>query len=116
MAAAIVYGIKNCDTMKKTFQWLDKHKVEYVFHDYKKSGSDKTVLLQAFQQHGWEEVLNRKGTTWRKLPEDVRNAMTAPKALKIAQENPSVIKRPLIIQGDDILLGFDDAVFKKRFL
>jgi arsenate reductase (glutaredoxin) len=116
MPQTVVYGIKNCDTMKKTFLWLDNHRVDYVFHDYKKSGGDKAVLQRVFQQHGWEDVLNRKGTTWRKLPEDARNSMTATKALKIAQENPSIIKRPLIIQGDDILLGFDESVFKKRFL
>lgn len=116
MPQLMVYGIKNCDAMKKTFVWLDKHKVDYAFHDYKKSGADKSVLQVAMQKFGWEEVLNRKGTTWRKLPEDVRNGMTAAKALKISQENPSIIKRPLIIQGDDILLGFDEVALEKRFL
>lgn len=110
-----VYGIKNCETMKKAFSWLEKHKVAYDFHDYKKAGADSAVIKRAFAQHGWETTLNRKGMTWRNLPDSVKNGMTEKRALETALENPSVIKRPLITVGSDIVLGFDADEFKKIF-
>jgi arsenate reductase len=115
MKNVTIYGIKNCDTMKKAFAWLDKHKVAYEFHDYKKSGADKAVLEQAFREHGWEKVLNRAGMTWRKLPDKVKADMNAKTALATALDNPSVIKRPLVVTGKDIHLGFDEAVYSKLF-
>jgi len=114
MKKPIIYGIKNCDTMKKAFQWLDKHKIDYDFHDYKKLGADKAVVERAFEVFGWEEALNRKGTSWRKLPEDVRENMTKAKAMKIALENPSILKRPLIIKDHDMILGFDEAYLSEK--
>jgi arsenate reductase len=102
-----VYGIKNCDTMKKTFAWLDGNNIPYVFHDYKKAGVDMDVLSQAIAQHGWENVINRKGTSWRALPEEIRNSMDAAGALKAAIGNPSLIRRPLIVSDGDIYLGFN---------
>ena len=108
-----VYGIKNCDTMKKAFAWLDSHKVAYVFHDYKKAGADETALAAAFRAHGWENVLNRKGATWRNLPDALKEKMDAKQAMKTALENPSVIRRPMIVRGNEISLGFDEAEFKK---
>jgi Spx/MgsR family transcriptional regulator len=113
MKQVTVYGIKNCDTMKKAFAWLDKNKVEYAFHDYKKSGADEEVLKRAFKAHGWEEVLNRKGQTWRNLPDKVKDGMNAASAMKTALDNPSVIRRPIVVRGNDIWLGFDDEQFKK---
>ena len=110
-----VYGIKNCDTMKKAFAWLEKHKVAYEFHDYKKSGADKAVLEQAFKEHGWEKVLNRAGMTWRNLPDRVKADMTPKTAMATALDNPSVIKRPLVVTGKTTHLGFDDAAFAKLF-
>ena len=107
-----VYGIKNCDTMKKAFTWLDKHKVEYDFHDYKKSGADEAVLKRAVAEHGWENVINRKGTTWRTLPEKARETMNEKSAIKAALENPSLVKRPLVTHKKGVLLGFDEAAFK----
>lgn len=109
-----VYGIKNCDTMKKAFGWLSDNGVDYTFHDYKKQGADQTVLKRAIKQHGWETVINRRGTTWRSLSDDVKNNMTESLAAAEAIKNPSLIKRPLIVcgdKGDDILLGFDPAVY-----
>lgn len=116
MKKLTVYGIKNCDTMKKAFQWLDRHKVAYAFHDYKKQGADKDVIAAAIKAHGWENVLNRKGTTWRALPDDVKNGMTNAKAIKAAVENPSVIRRPLILQDDRFYFGYDEEAYKKAFL
>lgn len=112
---ATVYGIKNCDTMKKAFTWLDKHKVAYDFHDYKKQGADKAVLERAFKEHGWEKVLNRSGMTWRNLPEKAKADMDAQGALKTALDNPSVIKRPLVVTDKSVHLGFDETAFAKLF-
>lgn len=107
-----VYGIKNCDSMKKAFSWLEERGVPYVFHDYKTRGVDVAVLRRAVDVHGWEAVLNRKGTTWRRLPDEVRNAMTAEQAIETAAANPSVVKRPLLVAGPDIVLGFDGKVYR----
>lgn len=107
-----VYGIKNCDSMKKAFAWLDKNGIAYDFHDYKKSGADVAVLKAAIKAHGWETVINRKGTTWRALPEKTRDGMNEKSALAAALENPSLVKRPLVVAGKDILLGYDEAAFK----
>lgn len=116
MKEITVCGIKNCETMKKAFTWLDKHKVAYVFHDYKKSGADGEILKKAFAQHGWESVLNRKGMTWRNLPDKVKEGMDEKSALKVALDNPSVIKRPLIVHGKDIRLGFDETEYAAAFI
>lgn len=110
-----IYGIKNCDTMKKAFAWLDGHNVAYDFHDYKKQGTDEDILKKAINDHGWENVINRRGTTWRKLPDDVKNAMDANKAIAIASENPSIIKRPLLVTHGHITLGFNEEEFTKIF-
>ncbi len=110
-----VYGIKNCDTMKKAFAWLDKHKVAYEFHDYKKLGADEAVLKRAIRELGWENALNRKGTTWRGLPDKVKGGMNAANALKAALENPSLIRRPLVVHAKGLLAGFDEAEFGKLF-
>lgn len=106
-----VYGIRNCDTMKKAFTWLDKNKVAYTFHDYKISGADEAVLKKAIAEHGWENVINRKGTTWRALPEKTRETMTEKTAIKAALGNPSLVKRPLVMHKKGVLLGFDEAEF-----
>lgn len=110
-----IYGIKNCDTMKKAFQWLDTQGVSYVFHDYKKENVDESVLKKAVQAHGWEAVLNRRGTTWRKLPDAIKNNMDDVVAIKIAIENPSIIKRPLLMKEDKIYLGFSPDQYKGIF-
>ncbi len=115
MKKLAVYGIKNCDTMKRAFAWLDKHKVAYDFHDYKKSGADEEVLKRAIKTLGWKDVLNTKGMTWRNLPDSVKDGMTDARALKTALDNPSVIRRPLIVRGEEMSLGFDEDAFEKKF-
>ncbi|AGH97630.1 ArsC family reductase [Micavibrio aeruginosavorus] len=113
MAPIKIYGIKNCDTMKKAFAWLDAHKIAYDFHDYKKAGADLDVLKTAIAQHGWDSVINRKGTSWRALPDDVKDGMTEKSAIKAAMDNPSLIKRPLIVKGKTIQLGFSPDDYQK---
>lgn len=88
--------------------FCDSHDIAYDFHDYKKRGADRDVLARAFKQHGWDSVINRRGTTWKKLPEDQREAMTAEDAMTAATENPSLIKRPMILSGNHVILGFDE--------
>ena len=108
-----IYGIKNCDTMKKAITFLDEAGVMYDFHDYKKLGIDENVLQKAIDEQGWENVINRRGTTWKKLPESVRETMDAEKAVHIARDNPSVIKRPVLTVGGEMLLGFDEQEYHR---
>jgi len=104
--AVRIYGIKNCDTMQKAFAWLEKHGVAYDFHDYKKVGFTKTALAQWCRAAGWETVLNRAGTTFRKLPEAARQDLDQEKAIALMVENPSMIKRPVLETGGAIEVGF----------
>lgn len=101
--------------MKKAFKWMDTHGISYEFHDYKKQGVDVGVLNNAIATHSWENVINRRGTTWRKLDSAVKNEMNTDKAISLAQDNASIIKRPLIIFKDEITLGFDENTYKIRF-
>lgn len=110
-----IYGIKNCDTMKKARTWLKDAGIEVVFHNYKKDGANKAVLKQALDDHGWETVINRRGTTWRQLPDDLKDAMDAENAITIAMENPSIIKRPLLVHDGKTYLGFKEDDYKEIF-
>lgn len=110
-----IYGIKNCDTMKKAFKWLDEKGVNYTFHDYKKEGVDKDILLKALDEHGWESVINKRGTTWRQLPKDIQDGMNDQKAVQIALDNPSIIKRPLLFNKGKITLDFKSEIYADIF-
>ncbi|HEY7231693.1 MAG TPA: ArsC family reductase [Pseudolabrys sp.] len=102
-----IYGIRNCDTMKKARAWLDKHGVDYDFHDYKTAGVDRAQLERWAKKVGWETLLNRAGTTFRKLPEKDKNGVTATKAIALMLEQPSMIKRPVLAAGGGkLLVGF----------
>jgi arsenate reductase (glutaredoxin) len=106
-----VYGIKNCSTMKKAFSWLEEHGVEYVFHDYKKSGIDREHLMQWCKHLGWRTLLNTRGTTWRKLSPEQQADMTQGKAVALMVEFPSLIVRPVVETGQQLLVGFDSGIF-----
>lgn len=110
-----IYGIKNCDTVKKARKWLDDNNVEHTFHDFKKDGLNDQQLAQWERTVGWETLLNRRGTTWRKLPDDVRDNIDAQSAHAVMLENPSIIKRPVIEYGDDVSVGFNEAEWARRF-
>ena len=110
-----IYGIKNCDTMKKAFRWLDENNIDHAFHDYKKDAFPEQIIKKAIKEHGWENVINRRGTTWRKLPDGVKNTMNEQSALAIAQENSSIIKRPLLTTENTVLLGFSADTYKTLF-
>src|ERR1700761_6544741 len=101
-----IYGIKNCDTMKKARAWLDTHGVAYSFHDYKAAGIDADTLQAWARDVGWETLLNRSGTTFRKLPEADKSALTEARALALMQAQPSMIKRPVLDTDGRLTVGF----------
>ena len=101
--------------MNKTFKWLDEQQINFSFHDYKKEGVPIDVLEQAINEHGWENVINRRGTTWRKLSEETKNEMNDKNAIKMACENASTIKRPLTLHQNQIYLGFNAELYQSLF-
>jgi arsenate reductase len=105
----VLYGIKNCDTVRKARRWLDEHKVEYRFHDFRADGLDPQRLRTWADELGWEILLNRRGTTWRKLPEERRENIDQTSAIELMHEHPSLIKRPVLDLGSQRLVGFDTA-------
>ena len=111
---AKLYGIRNCDTMKKAWTWLDEHGVAYDFHDYKKQGIDRARLEAWVGQVGWELLLNRAGTTFRKLPDADRADLTQEKAIALMHAQPSMIKRPVLETGDGLLVGFKPEAYEQR--
>jgi arsenate reductase (glutaredoxin) len=115
MAVSItIYGIKNCDTMKKARAWLDKHGVEYEFHDYKTAGIERERLERWEKKVGWETLFNRAGTTFRKLPEKDKNGLDAAKAVALMLAQPSMIKRPVLDLGaGKLLFGFAPEQYDK---
>lgn len=110
-----IYGIKNCDTMKKARAWLDAHGVAYAFHDYKASGIDAAHLKAWAGKVGWEVLLNRTGTTFRKLDEADKADIDEAKALRLMQEHTSVIKRPVLEADDALLVGFKPEAYAQQF-
>ena len=103
-----LYGIPNCDTVKKARAWLDEHGLAYAFHDYKKLGVPQAEATAWMARHGWEKLLNRRGPTWRKLDPARQAAVTdAASALALMNEQSSVIRRPVLVRGDTVLVGFD---------
>ncbi len=101
-----VYGIPNCDTVKKARNWLEANGIDHAFHDYKKDGADTGKLEAWVASAGWEKVLNRAGTTFRKLPEEDKADLDAAKAVRVMAANPSCIKRPIVEHPGGLLVGF----------
>ena len=108
-----LFGIPNCDTMKKARKWLDEQGVEYRFHDFKKEGIDARRLRRWADHVGWQTLLNRRGMMWRKLPQKVRDEIDEASALKIMLETPTIIKRPVLETGDEILVGFSEQTYRR---
>ena len=109
-----IYGIKNCDTMKKARAWLDGHGVAYDFHDYRAEGVAKDKLKQWSDELGWETLLNRAGTTFRKLPEADKEGLNEKKALALMLAQPSMIKRPVLDLGGKRVVGFKPEIYAKE--
>jgi Spx/MgsR family transcriptional regulator len=109
-----IYGIKNCDTMKKARAWLDKHGVAYDFHDYRTAGIERERLQRWCEKVGWEALLNRAGTTFRKLPDKDKAVSDARTAIALMLAQPSMIKRPVLDLGRDrLLVGFNPELYEK---
>lgn len=111
-----MYGIPNCDSVKKAKLWLAENEVEYVFHDYKKLGADKDTLKAWSKKVGWEPLINRRGTSWRKLSESEQSDLTETRAIQLMIANPSLIKRPVITVDDTVMVGFDEAELAEKLL
>jgi arsenate reductase len=109
-----IYGIRNCDTMKKAFVWLEQHQIDYTFHDYKKQGISEETLCNWLQQLDWETLVNRRGTTWRKLPDDVKSSMDKESAIREMINNPSLIKRPVLEVDGTIIVGFSEEQYQAQ--
>ena len=112
--AATLYGIKNCDTMKKARAWLDARGIDYVFYDYKKEGVDAERLREWCRSLGWEALLNRAGTTFRKLPDHEKNGLDEHRAIALMVAQPSMIKRPVLEIGGKLLVGFKPEVYERE--
>ena len=110
-----MYGIPNCDTIKKAKKWLTDNSIEFEFHDYKKLGITKAKLKDWCSKADWEVLLNRRGTTWRKVDDDTKAAINNTSAINIMAENTSIIKRPVIETGDDVLVGFSIDSYEAAF-
>ena len=108
-----LYGIKNCDTMKEARAWLASHGVDYESHDYKASGIERARLERWCNEAGWETLLNRSGTTFRKLPDAAKASLTATKAMALMLAQPSLIKRPVLEHGGQLTVGFKPEVYQR---
>ncbi|HVL02358.1 MAG TPA: ArsC family reductase [Dongiaceae bacterium] len=110
-----LYGIPNCDTVKKARQWLTSNGIDYRFHDFRKDGLDAKQLKKWLDTVGWETLLNRKGTTWRQLPEAVRDSTNAGNVAKLLLEHSTLIKRPVLENGASVRCGFSAAEYQAAF-
>ena len=110
-----IYGIKNCDTMKKARTWLEDHGIDYAFHDYKKEGLDDETIDRFLKDIPWEKLLNRAGTTFRKLPEGERQNVDAVKARALMLAQPSMVKRPVLDKDGKLTVGFKPEQYEDFF-
>jgi Spx/MgsR family transcriptional regulator len=112
MGVATLYGIRNCDTVKKARAWLEEKGVEYRFHDYKVSGVERDRLDRWCRELGWEKLVNRAGPTFRKLPDFQKNLASAEQAMAVMLAHPSVIKRPVLELGERLVVGFKRELYQ----
>ena len=112
----MVYGIENCDQVRKARSWLNKQQQAFEFHDFRKQGLSNALLSAWLKHVPWDALLNKRGLTWRQLDETRRSGITDQgSALDLMLENPTLIKRPILVHGEDVLVGFSDAVYEKHF-
>lgn len=110
-----IYGIKNCDTVRKARKWLDEHNIDYQFHDFRTDGLTKKDLLGWVKAVGWEVLVNKRGTTWRQLAEKARHSVDERRAIDLMLAHPTLIKRPVLVRGKHVQVGFSAADYKKLF-
>jgi arsenate reductase len=111
-----MYGIRNCDTVKKARAWLQEHRVAFDFHDYKSAGIDRDRIASWAEELGWERLLNRSGTTFRKLADEQKQDLNEAKAIELMEQQPSMIRRPLIEKDGRLLVGFDPERYRQVLL
>ncbi len=112
----IMYGIKNCDTIKKARKFLETNNIDYQFHDFREGGLNPVQLRAWFQQLGWEKVINKRSTTWRNLPDESKQNMDETLALVIAEDQPTIIKRPVLELADKVMVGFSEKSYQESLL
>jgi len=116
----VLYGIKNCDTIKKAKKWLENQGIDYHFHDYRVDGIDEALLQQFLQNHSWEVLLNKRGTTWRQQSDDVKNTINETRAIALMIEHPAMIKRPVLAlsttKTNNTLVGFKAEQYQQFFI
>jgi len=108
-----LYGIKNCDTVKKARRWLEDHGIDYQFQDFRQDGLEKKQLTNWVENLGWEAIVNKRSTTWRNLSEKDKAVSTDPQAIKLLLANPTLIKRPVVQKNKILLVGFKETEFQK---
>ena len=108
-----LYGIANCDTIKRARRWLALRRVDYRFHDFRKDGLVESQLVGWAEELGWEAMLNRRGTTWRKLPEALRDGIDQQSAIRVMLDSPAIIRRPLLDTGERRVLGFSESIYQE---
>ena len=115
MNRVTLYGIANCDTIRKARSWLDANGIDFDFHDYRRQGLEPERLERFVERLGWEALLNRRGTSWRQLPEQIRENIDRDTALQAMLDNPALIKRPLLEIGDRLHLGYSEQRYREIF-
>ena len=110
-----LYGISSCDTIRKARTWLKNQQIEFQFHDYRKQGLEQKLLESMISVLGWEAMLNRRGTTWRALPDTVKEQIDQSSAIRVMLENPAIIKRPILATANQLHLGFSDRQYQEIF-
>ena len=110
-----LYGISSCDTIRKAKTWLENQRIEFEFHDYRKQGLEQQLLQSMISALGWEAILNRRGTTWRKLPDTVKDQIDLASAMRLMLDNPAIIKRPILATQNRLHVGFSDRQYQEIF-
>ncbi len=108
----IMYGIKNCDTIKKARKFLESNNIEYEFHDFREDGLNPIQLRSWLKELGWEKVINKRSTTWRNLPDETKENMDETLAMVVAEQQPTIIKRPVLELSDKVLIGFSEKIYQ----
>nr|CAA6829024.1 MAG: FIG138056: a glutathione-dependent thiol reductase [uncultured Thiotrichaceae bacterium] len=111
----ILYGISNCDTIRKARKWLKERDIEYTFHDFRKDGLNPVQLRAWVDELGWETLINKRGTTWRKLPDETRENMDETLALAVMEDQPAIIKRPVLDTASQTTIGFSEDQYRQIF-
>ena len=113
--SVVIYGIKNCDTIKKAKKWLELQGIDYRFHDYRTDGIDQSLVDSFLTQQSWEVLLNKRGTTWRQQPEEVKQTIDENSAVALMLEHPAMIKRPVLTTLNKVVVGFKAEQYQEIF-